>query len=371
MAHWQQHFYQALFMQRSLSTVIAHPNFYRWLLLSILTVLILVGTLYSLDGIGEPFFTAFVGAYLLNKITHRLERYIPRSIAAALIILTLLIVLFFMCSIALPYLQNELVSLAKGVPNFAERVMTKIQPLLSSVGDPLTASNVRGQVSTYSGDIVKWAMHVTLNLLSNGMLIANILTLAILTPVIMFYMLRDWPKLIHSVNQHLPEKAAPAIRRIFKRIDTTLSNYLVGQSTVCVTVGALYIVGLYLTGIEKFFFLGVMTGVLTFIPYIGMIIGLCASLSVAFTTFVSWGQILSIIIVFFCVSLIEGNILTPRFVGGRIGLHPVFILFSFLAGATWFGLAGILLAIPTAAIIGVLVRELINVSCPIKKETLA
>jgi predicted PurR-regulated permease PerM len=320
-----------------------------------------VGIIYSLDGIGEPFFTAFVGAYLFNKITHRLERYIPRSIAAALIILTFLIVLFLVSSVVLPYLQSELVLLVNGFPRFVELVIAKIQPLLTSIGgDPLTATNVRGQVSTYLGDIVKWSVHVIINLLSNGMLLANILTLAILTPVIMFYTLRDWPKLIHSVNHHLPIAIAPTVRRIFKRIDATLTAYLIGQSTVCLTVAALYILGLSLTGIDKFWFLGIMTGVLTFIPYLGMIIGLCASLSIAFSAFVSWGQIISILLVFFFVSLIEGNVLTPRFVGGRIGLHPVFILFSLLAGGTWFGFAGVLFAIPTAAIIGVLVREAIG-----------
>ena len=324
----------------------------------ILIALMTVGILYSLDGIGEPFFTAFVGAYLFNKVAHRLERYIPRSIASGLIILAFLFVLIVVSSVVLPYLQNELVLLVKGFPNFAERVMAKMQPLLSSVGgDPLTASNVRAQVSAYLGDILKWSMHVIINLLSNGILLANIVTLAIITPVIMFYMLRDWPKLIHNVNQRLPDSIAPRVRRIFKNIDATLTAYLIGQSTVCLTVAALYVIGLSLTGIEKFWFLGIMTGVLTFIPYLGMIIGLCASLSIAFTTFVSWGQVISIILVFFFVSLIEGNVLTPRFVGGRIGLHPVFILFSLLAGGTWFGFSGILFAIPTAAIIGVLVRE--------------
>ncbi|MDP5012452.1 MAG: AI-2E family transporter, partial [Alphaproteobacteria bacterium] len=101
--------------------------------------MISAGIIHSLDGIGEPFFTAFIGAYLFNKIAHRLERYIPRSIAAGLIILTFLIVLFLVSSVVLPYLQNELVSLVKGIPNFAEHVMAKIQPLLSSIsGDPLT-----------------------------------------------------------------------------------------------------------------------------------------------------------------------------------------------------------------------------------------
>ena len=282
----------------------------------------------------------------------------PRSLAAGLLILTFVIVITLISSVVLPYLQNELVLLAKGFPHFAELVMSKLQPILSSVeSDPFTASNIRGQVSTYLGDIVKWSVQVVINLLTNGILLANLLTLVILTPIIMFYLLRDWPKLLHTVNQQLPEKIAPTVRRIFTHIDKTLTAYLIGQSTVCLLVAGLYTIGLFFTGLEKFWLLGLMTGVLTFVPYLGMAIGLCASLSIAFTTFVSWGQIMGVIFVFFFVSLIEGNALTPRFVGGRIGLHPVWILFALLAGGTWFGFAGILVAIPTAAVIGVLVRE--------------
>jgi predicted PurR-regulated permease PerM len=176
----------------------------------------------------------------------------------------------------------------------------------------------------------------------------------------MFYLLRDWPKILQQIDQNLSEKAAPTVRRMITAIDNTLTAYLIGQSTVCLSVAVLYVVGLYFVGIEKFLLLGIMTGILTFIPYLGMAIGLFASLSVAFTAFVGWGQILGVLIVFFIVSMIEGNILTPRFVGGRIGLHPVWILFALLAGGTWLGFVGILMAIPTAAIIGVIVRELME-----------
>jgi len=323
-----------------------------------LIALLVVGIIHSLNGILSPFLAGFVGAYLLNKLVCRLERHMPRSLASALLILTFVILITLVSSVVLPYLQSELVLLAKGFPHFAELVMEKIQPLLSSVGgDPLTVSSIRGQVSAYLGDIVKWSVQVIINLLTNGILLANLLTLVILTPIIMFYLLRDWPKLLATINTKLPTKSAETIRRIFIRIDNTLTAYLIGQSTVCVAVAVLYIAGLSFTGIEKFWLLGIMTGVLTFIPYLGMAIGLFASLSVAFTSFVSWGQIMGVLFVFACVSLIEGNVLTPKFVGGRIGLHPVWILFALLAGGTWFGFAGILIAIPTAAVIGVLVRE--------------
>ncbi|MDP3371982.1 MAG: AI-2E family transporter [Candidatus Paracaedibacteraceae bacterium] len=348
-------------MQKSLSSCIAHPNFLRFFLLALLIVAISIGVLNSLGGILAPFVTGFIGAYLFDKLVRRLEVYLSRSVASFFLILTFVIILTFITSVILPYLQKELLVLVKSFPHFAELVMAKVQPLLTSAGENhLSLNSIKSQLSNYVGDIVKWSVQVIINLLTNGMLLANLLTLVILTPIVMFYLLRDWPILIITINNRLPTQMAVVIRRIFKRIDETLTAYLIGQSTVCLLLAVLYSVGLFCTGIEKFLPLGIMTGVLSFIPYLGMVIGLFASLSIAFSAFVSWGQIVGILVVYVVVSLIEGNVLTPRFVGGRIGLHPVWILFSLLAAGTWFGFAGILVAIPSAAIIGVLVREAIG-----------
>jgi predicted PurR-regulated permease PerM len=348
-------------MQKFFTDFIAHPYFIRWLIIIGVMVTISAMIIQSLSGILAPFIAGFVGAYLFNKLACRLEHYIPRAVAAGLLILTFVVLITLISSVVLPYLQSELVLLAKGFPHFAELVVNQIQPFLSSVGEtPLTFSSIKGQVSAYLGDIVKWSVQVVINLLTNGILLANLLSLIILTPIIMFYLLRDWPKILQQIDQNLSEKAAPTVRRMITAIDNTLTAYLIGQSTVCLSVAVLYVVGLYFVGIEKFLLLGIMTGILTFIPYLGMAIGLFASLSVAFTAFVGWGQILGVLIVFFIVSMIEGNILTPRFVGGRIGLHPVWILFALLAGGTWLGFVGILMAIPTAAIIGVIVREIME-----------
>lgn len=348
-------------MHESLSNFIAQPNFLRWfLIISIITV-ISIALVNSLGNVLAPFVAGFIGAYLFDKIVRRIEHYIPRSIAAFLLILTFVITITFITSVALPYLQNELVILVKSFPHFAELVMAKVQPLISSAEENhLSLNNIKGQLSNYVGDIVKWSIQFIINLLTNGILLANLLTLIILTPIIMFYLLRDWPTLILTINNLLPLNNASTIRRIFTRIDKTLTAYLIGQSTVCVSLAAFYSIGLYFTGIEKFLFLGIMTGILSFIPYLGMAIGLFASLSIAFTSFTTWGQIVGILVVYMLVSLIEGNVLTPRFVGGRIGLHPVWILFSLLAAGTWFGFAGVLIAIPSAAIIGVLVREMLE-----------
>ncbi len=355
-------------MSGFLSKLIGHPNFLRWMLVYAITLSLCIGIIHSLSGVLAPFLAGAAGAYLLDKLARRMEKYMSRTLAACVLMLTVVIALILISSVVLPYAQTELILLVQGLPQFAERLLEKVKPLLPTTeGAPFSVSNIKGQISTYLGDIMKWSVQVLINLLTNGILLANVLSLVILTPIIMFYLLRDWGKLITILHSFLPQQSAPTVRSIFNKIDKTLTAYLIGQTTVCVVLSLLYTCGLILTGVEKPWLLGIMSGILSFIPYLGMAVGLLASLSVAFTSFIGWGQIIAIIIVFFTVSLIEGNILTPRFVGSRIGLHPVWILFALLAGGTWLGFAGILIAIPTAAVVGVLVREIISAYRSMKK----
>ncbi len=355
-------------MSGFLSKLIGHPNFLRWMLVYAITLSLCIGIIHSLSGVLAPFLAGAAGAYLLDKLARRMEKYMSRTLAACVLMLTVVIALILISSVVLPYAQTELILLVQGLPQFAERLLEKVKPLLPTTeGAPFSVSNIKGQISTYLGDIMKWSVQVLINLLTNGILLANVLSLVILTPIIMFYLLRDWGKLITILHSFLPQQSAPTVRSIFNKIDKTLTAYLIGQTTVCVVLSLLYTCGLILTGIEKPWLLGIMSGILSFIPYLGMAVGLLASLSLAFTSFIGWGQIIAIIIVFFTVSLIEGNILTPRFVGSRIGLHPVWILFALLAGGTWLGFAGILIAIPTAAVVGVLVREIISAYRSMKK----
>ncbi len=348
-------------MSGFLSKLIGHPNFLRWALVCAIALSLCIGIVHSLSGILAPFLAGAAGAYLLDKLARRMEKYMSRTLAACVLMLTVVIALVLISSVVLPYAQTELILLVQGLPQFAERLLEKLQPLLPTIeGAPFSMSNIKGQISTYLGDIMKWSMQVLINLLTNSILLANVLSLVILTPIIMFYLLRDWGKLISAIHSFLPHKTAPTVRSIFSKIDKTLTAYLIGQTTVCLALSLLYTCGLILTGVEKPWLLGILSGILSFIPYLGMTVGLLTSLSVGFASFIGWGQIIAIMIVFFTISLIEGNVLTPRFVGARIGLHPVWILFALLAGGTWLGFAGILIAIPTAAVIGVLIREIIS-----------
>lgn len=162
--------------------------------------------------------------------------------------------------------------------------------------------------------------------------------------------------MIACIDSWLPHRYADAIRTNALEMDRTLFSYGKGQSLVCLILMVLYATALWGIGLPQGAFVGVLTGILSFIPYVGMLIGLLTSLGIGFAHFTSWGFIGEIFLVFIVIGLIEGNVLTPRFVGGRIGLHPVWIIFSLLAGGAWFGFIGVLLAIPISAIIGVLVR---------------
>jgi predicted PurR-regulated permease PerM len=201
-----------------------------------------------------------------------------------------------------------------------------------------------------------WMVQFIINVLSNGLALANVVSMVVLTPVVMFYILKDWPSFIETTRSLLPKKSAAKIIHYSQVIDQNLSSYAKGQMLVCLILAVLYSVGLLTVGLKNAVFVGIFTGCISFIPYIGALIGFLLSTLIHLSGNDTWNPLISIGLVFLIVQAIEGNFLTPRFVGGRIGVHPVWILFSLLAGATWFGFFGIVLALPAAAIISTVVR---------------
>lgn len=320
--------------------------------------------LRSLSAILLPFIVGFIGAYILNHFVSFLERLkISRGIGSAFTILSLLTFLVLLVLVAMPYLQQQIFYFAQAIPSLAEETFTALLPLLEKasleLGTP-APNELKKQIATHLGDVLPWIIGFLTNLATNSMAIANLLSLVILSPVVTFYMLKDWPKLIARIDSWLPYRYVDTIRGHALEMDRTLFRYAKGQSMVCLILMVLYATALWGIGLPQGGFVGVLTGLLSFIPYVGMLIGLLTSLGIGFAHFVSWGFVGQIFLVFITIGLIEGNILTPRFVGERIGLHPVWIIFALLAGGTWFGFVGVLLAIPVSAIIGVLVRIIIQ-----------
>lgn len=326
--------------------------------------LLLTGTvlyiLNTLEAVLFPFFMGLIGAYAFNHLVSILERkHISRGIGSAIIILGFLIGVSLLITVFLPLLQQQLYILASSMPAVVENWFLLMKPLLEQsaveLGTP-SAAEIKAQVTSHIGDIINWSIRLLTNVLTNGLALANILSLVVLTPIIMFYLLKDWPKIVNQLDDCIPLPQRPTVRFYANRIDNTLSEFAKGQGLVCLILMLLYSVSLWMIGVPHGVFLGFMTGFMSFIPYVGMITGLITTLAISLANFESWSQILLVISTFVIIGAIEGNFISPRLIGDKVGLHPVWIMFALLAFATWFGFLGVVLALPIAAIIGVVVR---------------
>jgi predicted PurR-regulated permease PerM len=184
----------------------------------------------------------------------------------------------------------------------------------------------------------------------------------VITPIVAIYMLNDWDHMVARINALLPDEQASTLRLLATQIDETLGAFARGQMMVCLALGVLYAIGLSFVGLNSAIFVGLLAGLVSFVPYVGAAFGLVLAGALGFGQFgFEWGALLQIAAVFFAGQFIEGNILTPRLVGNRVKLHPVWIIFALLAMGSLFGFLGLLLAVPIAAVIGVLMRRLIGV----------
>lgn len=207
---------------------------------------------------------------------------------------------------------------------------------------------------------LKLAGGVLRGIITSGFAIFNLISLLLITPVVAFYMLRDWDMFIAKVDSLLPRRSKASIREQARQIDRTLAGFIRGQLSVCVILGTYYSLGLYLVGLDLGLLVGFIAGLISFIPYVGSIVGFLLSIGIAFAQFDSLMPILQVVLVFVTGQFLEGNFLTPKLVGENVGLHPVWVMFALLAGGVLLGFLGLMIAVPLAAVIGVLLRHAIE-----------
>ena len=307
-----------------------------------------------------PFIAGMALAYFLNPVVVRANNFgLRRSISATLVLVGFGLVLGLLTLLVLPLLRVQLVSLLTQLPLMMGQVEVKLSELMSSNSYTSGIEVLEAGEDLLLGLIPRISTLVLYSLSSiwhSGVVLFNFLGLLVVTPIIAWYMLRDWEQLVAKCDAWLPRKYAASIRCQVGMIDRVLANYCRGQATVCLILVCAYSAALEMVGLEYGLVVGLISGVISFIPYVGVLVGFMLAGGLAYlqsgvTEFVG-----VIALVFVLGQILEGYVLTPKLVGDRRGLSAVWVLFALLAGGSLFGFVGILLAIPVAAVVGVLMR---------------
>lgn len=312
--------------------------------------------LWALGDVILPFLVGGAIAYFLDPVADWLERKgFTRIWATVLISLVAILVVVVAALIVIPLLVSQLTGLIAAAPELFERLrdfLTTRFPQLMDENSPLRDSlaAISETLQSRGGELVN-------GLLSSAMSVLNFIVFIVVVPVVSFYLLWDWDRMVARVDDLLPRDHRPVIRRLAKEIDRTLASFVRGQGTVCLILGTFYAVSLMLVGLQFGVVVGFVAGLISFIPYVGALFGGALALGLALFQF--WGEwwwILAVAAIFQVGQLVEGNILTPNLVGGSVGLHPVWLIFALSAFGSVFGFVGLLVAVPVAAAIGVLIR---------------
>jgi predicted PurR-regulated permease PerM len=327
-----------------------------WLGLFLL-VLFAVGLV---QGILLPFATGFAIAYILAPVVGRLERLgVQRSLASFLVLTLFLLGVALIVVMLVPLIQGQILQLIARVPTFVRWLQDQVGQWILLLQEQLPAEDVsklRDLLGAKLGEAVVWLAALLQGLFTSSLAILNVVSLVVVMPIVVFFLLRDWDKIVAHVDSYVPRQSLDTIRGQARQVSDTLVGFIHGQALVCLILAAYYGIALTIAGIGSALALGVLIGVLAIIPILGVTTGFLLAISLAASQYGSWTAILGVVGIFVFGQLVEANILTPKLVGDRIHLHPLWVIFALFAGGTLSGFVGILIAVPAAAVIGVLAR---------------
>lgn len=327
-------------------------------------LLVLVGFIAFLlvfSSILLPFLAGMALAYFLDPVADRLERLgLNRLMATIAILVAFVVVLALSLMIIVPLVFTQAAEFIEKMPGY----ITKLQAFLTDSQTTLLPDWLAGQMATIKQNSAKlleqgasFLGSLFQQIWNSGMALLNILSLFVITPVVAFYLLLDWDRMVDRVDSWIPRDYVEVVRQIARDMNASIAGFVRGQGSLCVILGLYYAIGLTLVGLNFGLLIGLFAGMISFIPYVGSLVGLVLALGVALVQF--WPDyiwILLVLAVFFSGQFLEGNILQPKLVGRSVGLHPVWLMFALLAFGALFGFVGLLVAVPAAAAIGVLVR---------------
>lgn len=308
-----------------------------------------------------PFIAGMALAYFLDPVADRLERIgLSRMMSTVVILVTFVILFALSLMIVIPLLATQAAEFLEKLPGY----VTQLQELVANFNPNLLPTWISSQMGTikqsFSSILAEGAGFlgtVFKQLWNSGMALVNIVSLLVVTPVVAFYLLLDWDRMIAKVDSWVPRDYVGNVRQIAAEMDAAISGFVRGQGSICIILGLYYGIGLSFAGLNFGLLIGLFAGLISFVPYVGSLVGLVLAIGVAVVQFwPDYWMVVLIAAIFFSGQFIEGNILQPKLVGSRVGLHPVWLMFALVAFGALFGFVGLMIAVPAAAAVGVLVR---------------
>jgi predicted PurR-regulated permease PerM len=334
----------------------------RWLIITAVFAFII----YLLLPVLTPFLIAAILAYICDPLVDRLclvgigKFTLGRTLATVLVMVGIFSILTLLLLILIPLLQKESLLIAERLPSSINNIRNTIEPWLQrkfGISFAIDGAQIQDIITKNwktAGGLLGDVLIIAGN---NGMVLVGIIANILLLPVVLFYLLRDWDGFVESIGQLIPRNWDEKSATLAREIDQVLSEFLRGQLSVMLAMSAFYSIGLWLAGLSMALPIGLIAGLLGFVPYLGIATGITLALIVCALQFTSFSQMIPVLLAFGLGQLLEGMVLTPKLVGSRIGLHPVIVIFALLAGGQLFGFAGVLLALPVSAAIAVGLRH--------------
>ncbi|HVT33081.1 MAG TPA: AI-2E family transporter [Rhodanobacteraceae bacterium] len=329
---------------------------WQWLIL----IAIAGFVLWLLAPVLMPFVLAALFAYLGDPLVDRLERWMSRAFAVTLVFLVMIVVVVAIVLVIVPFIERQIGNFLAQLPKWIDWFQTTAAPWLEArLGvstDVLDTQKLIGMLQAHWKEAGGIATSVLARVSKSGLTVVGWALNIVMIPVVAFYLLRDWDILVERIHALVPRSIEPVVSRLARESDDVLGAFLRGQLSVMVALGIVYGVGLWLVGISVGPLIGMIAGLISFVPYLGAITGVVMAVIAALVQYQDVTHVVLVLIVFAIGQSLEGYVLVPRLVGEKIGLHPVAVIFAVLAGGELFGFLGVLLALPVASVIMVLLR---------------
>ncbi|MGC8469145.1 MAG: AI-2E family transporter [Acetobacteraceae bacterium] len=308
-----------------------------------------------------PFVAAAGIAYFLDPLAGRLTGWgLPRGLAALLLVIGLITTTLLFALLLYPLIVSQLGILIARLPAYAHELQlwatAQVSRLQAELGPGYVNARLRDLVGSQAGAMLSFLASAVSRVIGGGFALFNVLSLLVVTPIIAFYLLRDWPGILARLDSWLPRRYAEVLRAQAREVDRILSAWLRGQALCSLILGLFYAGALTAVGLDLGLIVGFMSGVISFIPYVGTISGAVSSIALAFAQFPNWHGVALVGGVFVAGNLLESYVIYPRFLGDRVELPAAWVIFALFAGGAAFGFVGVLLAVPVAATLGVLIR---------------